>query len=235
MKATERQWMLRFIELLTKALAAGFGLEPKQFIEQGRLPAAVRDDMLRRGFEFQTIPALTRLPAENTAPRALGSCLWFPGKQDARQRELFFGYGAMTIWYVAADEHAEAPPLPFGPGMRSAPMLARVFNAFDVEQMFSTLFAIQHRAFEKSARLVADLGDSAPEAKRSLIVLPVLTSSDFFTQREDVVKGWFEIFDVYLRESATDNGLLLAAKMDLSEAIVGIVESMRAEALEYPA
>ena len=46
------------------------------------------------------------------------------------------------------------------------------------------------------------------------------------------MKVYFELFDVYLRESPSDSGMLLASKYDLEEILIAVLEKMRATNLE---
>jgi hypothetical protein len=63
-------------------------------------------------------------------------------------------------------------------------------------------------------------------------MLPLLTASEVFGLPEQELKVYFELFDVYLRESPSDSGMLLASKYDLEEILIAVLEKMRATNLE---
>ena len=66
-----------------------------------------------------------------------------------------------------------------------------------------------------------------------LFVLPKLASQDFFSQTEQQIRRWFEIFDVYINESHEDEGIILACKDNLTSLIRSIVGEMRREGYRY--
>jgi len=44
---------------------------------------------------------------------------------------------------------------------------------------------------------------------------------------EQELKAYFELFDVYLRESPPDGGMILASKHDLEELLIDVLEQMK--------
>src|SRR4051812_18416940 len=49
-------WILQFLDAFAAALKDDLGLEPKQFLQTGLLPAAIRDVLTNRALEMQTLP-----------------------------------------------------------------------------------------------------------------------------------------------------------------------------------
>ncbi len=135
----------------------------------------------------------------------------------------------MTIWYVAHDESTEAPAMPVSQAVRAHPMFSRVFESFNVDQMFSNLFATRHRALANSKQFTADLKDRAPEVKGTLFVVPLFAVNDFFVNNVAIISKWFDVFEVYVRESPGDSGILLASKTDLTDVISAVVAKIAPE------
>jgi hypothetical protein len=226
----QRLWLLTFLDELTEALHQTNGLEPQQFLEPAKLPPATRMDLLSRSMEIHTLPGITR--AMSTAGGPAESCSWFPGKEDRRQRDAFFGHGAMTILYVAADP-APPPPLPIPQQAKSFPMFAPIFEMFDIDQIFSYATTVRHPFLSKTKTLAGEKAKNDRATQGALFLLPTITSIDFFQQSADEVKRWFDVFSIYIRESRPDNGILLASKTDLNECLSALVQKMKAEGSEY--
>jgi hypothetical protein len=64
-------------------------------------------------------------------------------------------------------------------------------------------------------------------------LLPRLSSAEILHSTVEERASWFQLFDVYLRESPEDDGVLLAAKPQLLSGIVQVVESMRQDGYRY--
>ncbi|HTF68170.1 MAG TPA: hypothetical protein VK638_36370 [Edaphobacter sp.] len=64
-------------------------------------------------------------------------------------------------------------------------------------------------------------------------LLPRLSSAEIFHSTVEERASWFQLFDVYLRESPEDDGMLLAAKPELLSGIVQVVASLRDDGYRY--
>jgi hypothetical protein len=65
-------------------------------------------------------------------------------------------------------------------------------------------------------------------------IFPVLDSADFFSQPPEVIEKCFQLFEVYIRESPADKGILLAFTGDLEEKLIELVRVMKDQKLIYP-
>src|SRR5262245_53655130 len=154
---------------------------------------------------------------------------WFLDKSDVRQRELFFGHGGLTMAFLKQEK--DPPPLPISPTQRAKmPM----FKDLDLDRMWTTANALNSPFRSKSKELFGGGLENEPQTKGLPFILPLLDSADFFGQPEPTIKNCFELFDIYVRESPADNGILLAARMDLDEMLIGLVRDMRSQNATYP-
>ncbi|HLJ88289.1 MAG TPA: hypothetical protein VKZ53_15830 [Candidatus Angelobacter sp.] len=64
-------------------------------------------------------------------------------------------------------------------------------------------------------------------------IIPLLGTQDFFAQSEDTIKSWFGFFDVYINESSSDEGMVMASRDDLNPIIASIVSTMRQAGYRY--
>jgi hypothetical protein len=64
-------------------------------------------------------------------------------------------------------------------------------------------------------------------------LLPRLSSTTIFQSTVEERVSWFQLFDVYLRESPEDDGMLIAAKPELLSGIVQVVSSLRKDDYRY--
>jgi hypothetical protein len=64
-------------------------------------------------------------------------------------------------------------------------------------------------------------------------VLPRLSSAEIFRSSAEERASWFQIFDVYLRESPEDQGMLLLTRYEFLSEIVDVVTSLRNDGYRY--
>jgi hypothetical protein len=86
---------------------------------------------------------------------------------------------------------------------------------------------------KKTKELFGDSLKTTPGYQGIPFVLPRFSSAEFFRSTAEERASWFQLFDVYLRESPEDNGLLLAAKPELLPGIVNVVNSLREDGYRY--
>ena len=59
-------------------------------------------------------------------------------------------------------------------------------------------------------------------------VFPLFDSADFFSAPAESIENCFQLFEVYVRESPADKGVLLAFRTDMEEHLVGLLYGQRA-------
>jgi len=117
--------------------------------------------------------------------------------------------------------------------IRNHPAMKQVFSVFDVDKMQekgkALMSSFRNQTKETfGAGLPRDL-----EYEGILFVLPRLASQDFFTQTDQQIRRWFEVFDVYINESPEDEGIIMACKDNLTSLIASIVDEMRNKGYRY--
>lgn len=250
----QRAWLLNFFERLSGFLKDSEGLREEVFFQFKEF-FDLRNQFLNHQVEFHPMIGLSRRPgaplpdfpseeevAEISrevlrtmkAPDATkympDYCYWFIRKLATKQRELFLGHAALTILFLKPDPNAPStklpPPLQF---LNKRPDFAKV----DFEGMLATGCALQDPFLAKSKALFGAGLEDEPQFKGLLYILPLLQTSDFFSQPEEEAKKWFELFDVYINESPADKGILMAFKSDHEEQLVEILTKMKEEGLVY--
>ena len=102
-----------------------------------------------------------------------------------------------------------------------------LFQEFDVKGMVAGGCAMQDPFLAKSKQVIGKGLKSSVQLETIAFMLPLLTASEVFGLPEPDLKAYFELFDVYLRESPADAGMLLASKHDLEETLIAVLEEMR--------
>lgn len=64
-------------------------------------------------------------------------------------------------------------------------------------------------------------------------LLPRFSSAEIFHSTSEERASWFQLFDVYLRESPEDDGILLATKLEFLSGVVQVVDSLRNDGYRY--
>jgi hypothetical protein len=150
-------------------------------------------------------------------------------KSEKQQRELFFGKGGLSIIFLKPDPNTQAPPAPISAVQEEKlPMLRHVNKSIAQAYSLKDTFLPKSKEF-----FGVGLADE-PQMKGIPFVLPLLDSSDFFSQPSEVIAQCFQLFDVYLRESPSDRGILLATKPDFEQLLIDLTKQMKDEGKEYP-
>lgn len=156
---------------------------------------------------------------------------WFVTKSEKQQRELFFGYGGMTITFLKPDPKTAPRPLPISANLRKRlPMLQVV----DIDQLMTRVASLADGFLAKSKGLFSAGLENEPQTKGIPFILPLMEADDFFSQPPEVVEQCFDLFDVYFRESPADKGVLLAFAAELEPSLLALLEEMREQNLIYP-
>ncbi|MFI5092989.1 MAG: hypothetical protein ACHQIK_06070 [Candidatus Acidiferrales bacterium] len=180
-----------------------------------------------------------------------GYSYWLLDDAFQAQMEALFGAGATTVLFLRPDEKAQAPKLALPKELFQNPMFAGadpnsaiplpsfvrdnpLMRQMNVESKINAAFKLQDEFLAKSKTIFGAGLEDHPAYRGFTFIIPELESKDFFQQPEQDVKSWFELFDVYLHESAPDQGILLAAREDIDAPVIEIVQKMKDEGLLYP-
>lgn len=251
----QRQWLLRFHELLAAQLLKKYEITPELFLQMKAIYPHLRDTFIKTSREYHPIFGLGRHPSHPLPPvpdegyaedlqkgrikydhKALQPdySYWFLTKKPREQTQTFLGFGGLTtLFFAPADPEM---PKPLKPNMMSVrdPKMRELIEKTDVNAMVAKLSSLQAPFLKRSKDLfAADLVDD-PQYPGLLFALPLLGSSDFFVANPATIDEWFSLFNVYLRESPEDGGLILASNKDIEQDLEDLCISMRDENLEYP-
>jgi len=154
---------------------------------------------------------------------------WFLEKSDKLQRELFFGHGGLSIIFLKPDPNAAAPASPITPAQeKKLPLLKQLSKGW------AQAHSLKDSFLPKSKEFFGTGLQDEPQMKGIPFILPLLDSSDFFSQSPDVIAQCFELFDVYVRESPADKGILLASKIDVEQQLIDLTKQIKEEGTPYP-
>lgn len=250
---------MEFLSRWTK-LMRELGLRPETFLQYKVIYPDLMDALLNNMMELIPVMGLGRkpgaplpkLPSESEVQKSTKNMFdalmnnkpadlpdaksympdysyWFVEKSDQKQRQLFLGHGGFSMTFLKPDPNTVAPPLPITPALRKKiPMLE------DMEKKFEQANSLKDAFLRKSKELFGEGLEKEPQMKGIPFILPLLDAGDFFSQPEEVIKNSLQLFDVYVRESPADRGLLLAANFDVEEKLIGILQRMREDKFTYP-
>jgi len=247
----QRVWLLQFLERLASTMSEQFALRREVFLQFKTVPELM-DTFLRNAQGFQPIvglsrrpgAAIARVPDAATLTRMFESgkeikfneiapdyCYWFLRKAGAKQLEAFWGHGGVSIIFTKPDPATAPPPLPFSAAFRKK---WKGIEESGVDGLWEAAFALKDGFQAKSKVLFGTGLEDEPQYPGLSFILPLLQSSDFFNQLEQESAKWFQLFDVYLRESPQDSGILFASKTDLDDTLIELLAKMRADGFTYP-
>ena len=247
----QRQWLLEFFERLGPLLKREAGLRSEVFFQYKTVPE-VEPAFRKTATEFSPFIGLSRKPGaelprypteEDLALVAKGErkfdlkewapdyCFWFLNKAGKRQRQEFLGYGGLSHIFLKPDPSTTPPQLPIS---RAARKKYEVLRLSQLEEMMVSACALKDGFLAKSKQLFGAGLEADPQFPGIPYILPQLATVDFFNQPDEECNKWFELFDVYVRESVEDDGILMASKLDFEESLVSLITQMRAEGMEYP-
>jgi hypothetical protein len=157
-------------------------------------------------------------------------CYWFLSKLERRQREEFLGYGGLSLISMKPDPKTVPPKLPFTETFKKK---HKVFQTFDVDALLSRTCSLVDEFQAKSKELfAADLKED-PRYSGLLFVMPILSSADFFQRPAEECDNWFKLWDIYVRESPEDKGIILATRLDIEEQIIELLREMKDKGQKY--
>ena len=252
MSPAEKRWFFAFQDRLVEHICKPAGLRPETFLHmKALLPQELFTTFAKNAPDLKPLTGLARRPGAKIPAvpdpddvRAIAEgkqsfnfsestpdyCYWFLNKDFAKARELFAGYGGMTSGFLKPDSKTAPPELPISPGLRKKSQILRMF---DMDELVASTFALRDGFLSKSKELFGVGLENQAGYPGIPFILPLLTSSDFFSQPDTECEKWFQLFDVYIMESPTDQGILLASKVDIEEALIGLLKGMAEEDLVY--
>ena len=254
--AQQKQWLMAFFDRLTPLVEKKFGLQAEVFLQFKTIYPDLLESFTNNSFDLYPYIGLSRRPgSELPAPPTMEKdviplqqgkkkfdfgeyigdyCYWFLIKDERKQRELFLGHGGMMFLFLKPDPKAQPAPVKIPGKVRSDPKYGDFLQQFNVDKVIGATGSLQHEFLAKSKKMFGAGLEGKAEWRGLLFIIPLLRTGDFFSRPEPERQSWFELFDFYVNESPEDKGVLLAAKGDFDEDLIGILNEMRDEKLVYP-
>lgn len=253
--SAQRAWLNMFLDRLSHLLQESHQLRAEVFLQYKTVFPTLLESFTDKAFDLIPLMGLAQRPGQELPPtptvedlqpfidgkekydfgKYVGDfCYWFVRKQQQAQRELFWGYGGMTILFLAPDPKTKVAPLPLPKAIREGPGFAELFKLFDPDQTNADAHALGDGFRKKSLELFSEDIKKSVQLKGMPFVIPLLSTRDFFNVPEEECKKWFELFDLYVNESPLDQGVVIATKLDIEEDLIGILKQMKEEGLVYP-
>lgn len=250
-RSAEREWLMTFLDRLIELQNRQHGLCPDVFLRAGFLDPDGAKAFVERSREFLPLPGICRYLQMGSAGRmqagekgswpqsaavefdgvTVQSCHWFVDRSEKKLRESFFGFGGMTIT-LRQEQNVQAQ-VP----MKSAPRLPATacMEGIDLHRMVQNIQYLAARPLNPTRELFAFDLKSDPKYPGTLFVLPLLRAEHFFDLAPDQLERVFRFYQVYIAESVSDHGLLMASmSSNFEEDLVAILRTLQEEGREYP-
>lgn len=252
MRHEEKAWLSEFLQRLSTRLQAHHALRPEVFLQYKSVNRELLPVFVKYRQQCTMLIGLGRKPGARLPPlpteeqirelaRQSGPAdtsgwigdysYWFVVKQAERQRELFLGNGGMTTIFLPPDPATTPPKLPITPALRKA---HPVFQVFDVEARVRASYSMTDRFLKQSKTLFGAGLEEEPQFPGLMFILPLLDSAHFFSADEATRSSWFQLFNLYVNESAADKGVILASRLNYETDLERVLASMREDNLQYP-
>ncbi len=251
-RSAERAWFLAFLGRFSALLQEKDGLREEVFLQFAVASGIYAERFQQYAMKVQVLPGLSRRPeeplqgkpdlqqAKEEVERNKGFDMekwtsdytfWFQYKRAEEQREMFWGAGGMTLLFLKPDPKTVPPVLPFTPRFRAA---MPVFQHVDVDAMMGGAMALNDGFLTHSKAVFGKGLERGPGLGSTAFVVPLLESKHLVQATPESRASWFEVFDVYCRESTEDKGVLLAFQKDYRPWVLQVLASLAEEKLEYP-
>lgn len=259
--AHQRSWLMEFLDRWNALMTGKLGLRSEVFLQfktvHPDLMQPLLDNMMElvpvMGLGIKPGAALPALPSQRDVESTLkkmfdtlqeGKALriedsrkympdyayWFVDKSERKQRELFFGQGGISIGFLKPDPNTKPQPLPITPAQKQKmPFLQQ----FDLEKSWAQAHSLRDGFLAKSKEFFSAGLEKEPQLKGIPFIFPVFDSADFFSQPPEIIEKCFQLFEIYIRESPADKGILLAFTAELEESLIDLLEEMRSQKLQY--
>lgn len=251
MRWEEKRWILAFLRRFATLAEARLKVRQEVFLHYAtatspecldRFRAYVQRCQILLGLSRGPGEAMTGLPEMHKVEAELKEgkgidlakwssdyALWFQNKGAPEQEQLFLGEGGLCSIFLPADPATTPPPLPFTPKLRAA---LPVFQRFDVDATLSGVMALNDKFLPASKEMFGKGIEFDPDTVG--FVLPRFDSGHLIWASAEERATWFQLFDIYLRESPKDNGMLLAFRKDLSGPLLEALHGLDEDGLLYP-
>jgi hypothetical protein len=245
----QRQWLTVFLDRFGERMEERAGLRTELFLQMKSLgPEELRNTFVKKASDFCPVIGVSMRPGSKLPPMPtmddidqykdgrkfnfgdyVGDyCYWFMDKAAPRQRETFLGFGGLTSLFIKPSAKPNS-----GPSIPKGFYKHPTAKIFDLDRILKRGQSIQDDFLPKSKALFGVGLEEHPQYRGLLFIIPLLRSTDFFTQPAEENEKWFQLFDVYVNESPEDKGILLASKISLDEHLVDLLAQMKTERLIY--
>jgi len=249
----ERLWLLEFIRRLGELVREDYGLSPQVFLQIAVLEpsGSLKKEFLNAASDLRPVLGLSRrpetslpsLPAAqdikdlqegrkkfNFSDYASGYSYWLRTNAFTRGLDGFWGQSGMTLVFMKPDPKGQPPDVKLPKKVQEHPM----FKQINLPEATAAAFALLAE-FPKKSKEVFGLGlEDDPQFKGLIYILPELTTADFFSHSQEQISQWFRLFDLYIRESPEDRGILMASTKNFETDWVQLLRDMRNAGLKYP-
>ena len=249
----EKQWLMAFFDALDAILEKKYGLRQESFLQMKLVaPMGAPKDLLHANqAELMPMMGLSRKPGaklppipteEDLKPVMEGKqkfqfndyvgdyVMWFLTRKERFRRDLFLGYGGYTMMYLAPDPATEPPPLPDYPAFNEHPAIKN----YDVRGLWDTVHLLTDGFGAKSKAVFGKGFEEEPSFEGIPFIIPLMNAREYQDANPDDIAAMFTVFDVYIQESSSDTGILIASKLDLDDDLHEVLESLRAAGIEHP-
>lgn len=158
-------------------------------------------------------------------------CFWLRHPELSKLLEEFFGLGGSAVYHLKGDPATSPAQIPFKAEMQ------KVFPQmpFDkMEAMMQAALAMKDGFLNTSKQLFGEGLEQEAEYQGIPYIVPQLETSDFFSRPDAERRKWFELFQVFWRESPPDKGIFIASSLPLESLLVQILETMKEAGKLYP-
>ena len=250
----DREWLLDFLHGFIAVAAAVDGTEPMQFLQMETVAGPIRDIFLKSSLDTMPVMGMCARPqappakpptddeikgAQESKTVQTGEqygkdySYWFMKGNDREQRDLFVGYGGLTVLLAKPDEKGRIKIPEVRQDLREHPAMREMFAAVDLQKEVRVLEMMRSEFRKQSLTLFGEPFKDTPHYRGIPFVLPQWTSRDFLNASEEQLKALFTITDIYVRESPEDKGLLIASKKNLDEALFEQVKILKERRMFY--
>jgi hypothetical protein len=247
--ATHRAWLIDFFIRFTAELEKQFQIRGEFFLQYKTI-MDIEKRFRQLSFDINPWPGLTRkpgasipsLPTKEELQAAMqgapfdikkyfpDSCFWLRAPLPKLLPD-FFGLGGGSMFYLKADPNTKPPQIPHLDELKKTFPQAK----FDkLEEMVKSTASLKEKFLPESKKLFGEGLEEEPNYRGITFILPLLETSDFFSRPEEEKKKWFELFDVFWRESPVDKGIYIASKLPIQDTLCQLIESMKEEGKRYP-